>query len=119
MKVREITEKSIEIVPESELENQLLGKWAGIKNPKVILTPSYMSEGGMRYDGLKYRRQMTFVIHDYQKGMPEHFRWKIDCKECEAGGEADGHYGMSAMDAWLSEHIKAFGHTKYDLEIVL
>jgi len=51
--------------------------------------------------------------------MPEHFRWKLSCKECPAGMEADGHNTMARMDAYLSGHIKGFGHTKYALEIIL
>jgi hypothetical protein len=51
--------------------------------------------------------------------MPEHFRFKLNCKDCPAGLEADGHYSMSVIDAYLSAHIEAFGHVKYDLQIIL
>ena len=51
--------------------------------------------------------------------MPEHFRWNLKCKNCLGGMEADGHFSMSEVDAYLSAHIEAFGHTKYDLEIIL
>ena len=49
--------------------------------------------------------------------MPEHFRWNLKCKGCPAGMEADGHSSMATMDAYLSSHIEAFGHKKYDLTI--
>lgn len=54
-----------------------------------------------------------------QYSMPEHFRWKLSCKDCPSRMEADGHYTMAEMDAYLSAHIKAFGHTRYDLQIDL
>ena len=49
--------------------------------------------------------------------MPENFRWKIECPECNIGMDADGHNSMSCIDAWLSGHIGSFGHTHYDLNI--
>ena len=50
--------------------------------------------------------------------MPKHFRWNLKCKECSGDIEADGHYSMSEMDAYLSIHLEAFGHNRYDLEII-
>ena len=49
--------------------------------------------------------------------MPENFRWKIECKECGTGMDADGHNSMSCTDAWISGHMTTFGHTHYDLKI--
>jgi len=60
---------------------------------------------------------VTDKVEKYQ--MPEHFRFKLKCKDCPGGLEADGHYSMSVMDAYLSGHIEAFGHTRYELVIML
>ena len=49
--------------------------------------------------------------------MPSHFRWKLHCKSCDAGTDADGHDSLSCMNTYISGHIEAFGHTKYELEI--
>lgn len=49
--------------------------------------------------------------------MPENFRWKLECKSCKIYIDANGHYTMAEMDAWLSGHIKAFKHSQYDLKI--
>ncbi len=49
--------------------------------------------------------------------MPENFRLKIECPECNIGIDADGHNSMSCIDAWLSGHIWALGHTHYNLKI--
>jgi hypothetical protein len=52
--------------------------------------------------------------------MPEHFRFKLTCKECQGSLETDGHYSLSSsLDAYLSTHLFGLGHTKYELEIVL
>lgn len=55
------------------------------------------------------------TIMEYK--MPENFRWKIECPECNIATDADGHNSMSCMDAWLSGHIGALGHTYYNLKI--
>lgn len=51
--------------------------------------------------------------------MPESFRFKLDCKDCNAGLEGDGHFSMACIDAYLASHIEAFGHTRYNLEIII
>ena len=51
--------------------------------------------------------------------MPEHFRFKLSCTVCGGSLDADGHNSMSCLDAYLSEHIAAFGHNQYTLAIRL
>ena len=51
--------------------------------------------------------------------MPAHFRWRLMCKQCSGGMEADGHDSMSIMDTYLAGHIEAFGHLRYNFEIIL
>ncbi len=53
------------------------------------------------------------------EGMPEHFRFKLSCTVCGGSLDADGHNSMSCLDAYLSEHIAAFGHNQYTLAIRL
>ena len=53
------------------------------------------------------------------RDMPGHFRFKLTCTDCGASLAADGHNSMSCLDAYLSEHIAAFGHKEYDLVIRL
>ena len=62
-------------------------------------------------------RQAEYKDAANEYKMPENFRWKIECTECEHGVDADGHDSMSYTDAWLSGHIATFGHTHYDLKI--
>lgn len=52
-----------------------------------------------------------------KKLMPEHFRYKLHCLDCNGGIEADGHNSMSCIDIYLSGHIEAFNHKRYTLEI--
>ena len=68
----------------------------------------------------EWREAEANIRQDYKDNeykMPENFRWKIECLECGTGVDANGHDSMSYMDAWLSGHITAFGHTHYDLKI--
>ena len=62
-------------------------------------------------------RQGEYQDFSSEYKMPENFRWKIECLECNSGVDADGHDSMSYMDAWLSGHIVTFGHTNYNLKI--
>lgn len=69
------------------------------------------------YEWMDNNRQMEEVKVKEKFRMPEHFRCKLRCKDCEAGTDMDGHYSLSCIDAYVSGHIEAFGHTKYELEI--
>jgi|GEM_PF-3623246 len=46
-----------------------------------------------------------------------HFRFDISCRDCNAALEADGHGSMDAIDVWLGEHIRAYGHFCYKLSL--
>ena len=63
----------------------------------------------------KRQAEYNDIASEYK--MPENFRWKIECLECDIGIDANGHDSISCIDAWLSGHIAAFGHTHYDIKI--
>lgn len=49
--------------------------------------------------------------------MPENFRVKLQCRECDYSIDMDGHNSMECIDASLSGHIGAHDHTEYELQI--
>jgi hypothetical protein len=52
--------------------------------------------------------------------LPEHFRVDVTCLQCTGGlcgVEMDCHNTVADIDTYLSGHKKAFGHTKYTLEL--
>lgn len=49
--------------------------------------------------------------------MPEDFRLKLQCEDCDYSVDMRGLDTMSVIDDSLAKHIESYNHTKYKLEI--
>lgn len=52
-----------------------------------------------------------------KKYLPKHFRFDLQCLQCNGELQADAHGTMADMDAWIGAHFEEFGHYRYLLKL--